>query len=162
LAGTDDASNPFFDPEGQWIGFFANGKLKKVSVAGGLAQTLCDAPGGRGGTWGQDGTIVFTPNSTPVSLMRVSSAGGKAEPQTTLAHDETLQRWPELLPENKALLYTSLTSLLNGFSDANLVVQPFPSGEPKVLVRGGFYGRYVSSGHLVYIHDGTLFAAPFD
>ena len=164
LAGTDDAVNPFFDPEGQWIGFFANGKLKKISVAGGGVQTLCDAPANRGGTWGQDGTIVFTPNSTQVSLMRVSSAGGKVEPQTTLSQGEALQRWPELLPGNRAVLYTSLSSqgLNSGFNDANLVVQPFPSGEPKVLVRGGFYGRYVPSGHLVYIHDRTLFAVPFD
>ena len=162
LAGTDGAADPFFDPEGQWIGFFANGKLKKISVNGGGAITLCDAPAGRGGTWGEDGNIIFTPNSTAnINLMRVSSAGGKVEPQTTFTQGEIRHRWPDLLPGNKAVLYTSATSG-SSFFDSNVVVQPLPGGAPKVLVRGGYYGRYVSSGHLVYIHDGTLFAAPFD
>src|SRR5262249_47492959 len=77
LAGTDGATDPFFSPDGQWIAFFANGKLKKVSVTGGAAITLCDAPNDRGGTWGEDGYIVFTPNNTaPTSLLRVSSGGG--------------------------------------------------------------------------------------
>ena len=75
LSGTDDADSPFFSPDGQWIAFFAGGKLKKISVTGGAAVTLCDAPNGRGGAWSEDGTIVFLPN-TVGSLMRVSSAGG--------------------------------------------------------------------------------------
>ena len=62
LSGTENAGDPFFSPDGQWIGYFADGKLKKISVQGGAAVTLCDAPTDRGGSWGEDGTIVFTPN----------------------------------------------------------------------------------------------------
>ena len=63
LAGTEGAASPFFSPDGQWIAFFAGGKLKKISVTGGAAVTLCDAPIGRGGTWTDDDTIIFTPTS---------------------------------------------------------------------------------------------------
>ena len=77
LAGTEGAANPFFSPDGQWIAFFAGGKLKKVSVTGGAAVKLCDAPTGRGGTWTDDDTIIFTPTSAPnTTLMRVPAAGG--------------------------------------------------------------------------------------
>ena len=163
LSGTDDAESPFFSPDGQWIAFFADGKLKKISVTGGAAVTLCDAPNGRGGAWGEDGTIVFSPDASPgVSLLRVSSAGGKPEPLTSLAEGEVTQRWPQVLPGGKAVLFTSNSHTGNAFDDANLVVQPLPTGARKVVQRGGYYGRYLPSGHLVYIHDGTLFAAPFD
>src|SRR4029453_17515935 len=77
LAGTDGAFTPFFSPDGKWIAFFVQDKLKKISVSGGAPITLCDAPSGRGGSWGEDGMIVFTPNSTVgTALLRVSSDGG--------------------------------------------------------------------------------------
>jgi len=160
LAGTDDAQSPFFSPDGQWIAFFAGGKLKKIAVTGGAALTLCDAPTGRGGTWGDDGAIVFAPNVTQTALMRVSSSGGTPASLTTAG--EVLQaRWPQILPGGKAVLFTS-SSTLAAFNDADLVVQPLSGGAPKVIQRGGFYGRYAPSGHLLYVHDGTLWAAPFD
>jgi Tol biopolymer transport system component len=162
LAGTDNARNPFFSPDGQWIAFFADGKLKKISVTGGAAVTLCDVPNGRGGTWAEDGTIIFTPNfGTGTSLLRVSSAGGKPEMLTSLDQGEESQRWPQALPGAKAVLYTGARNL-NAWDDASIVVRPLPSGARKVVQTGGYYGRYLPSGHLVYIHDGTLFAAPFD
>ena len=137
LSGTDGARNPFFSPDGQWIAFFAGGKLKKIAVTGGAAVTLCDAPAGRGGTWADDGTIAFSPNSIlGVSLLRVSSAGGTPEPLTTLDHGEVTQRWPQVLPGGKAVLYTGSNSL-GGWEDANLVVQPLPTGVRKVVQRGG-------------------------
>ena len=79
LAGTEGARNPFFSPDGAWVGFFAGGKLKKIATGGGAVVTLCEAPNGRGAAWSDDGgTIVFTPNNTPsITLLRVSSAGGK-------------------------------------------------------------------------------------
>ncbi len=162
LSGTDGARNPFFSPDGLWVAFFAGGKLKKISVTGGAAVTLCDAPNGRGGTWADDGTIVFTPDNTvQVRLLRVSSAGGTPQPVTTLAPGETTQRWPQMLPGGKALLYSGAPTQ-TAWEDASLVVQPLPAGERKVVQRGGYYGRYLPSGHLVYLHEGTLFAAPFD
>ncbi len=161
LPGTEDAESPFFSPDGQWIGFFADGKLKKIAVTGGAVVTVCDAPSGRGGAWSEDGTIVFSPNRSSVSLQRVSSGGGTPEPLMSLAEGEISQRWPQVLPGGKVVLFTSSGNPV-AYDDANLVVQPLPSGARKVVQHGGYYGRYLPSGHLVYVHNRTLFAAPFD
>src|SRR5262249_20731012 len=96
-----------------------------------------------------------------IPLQRVSSAGGAPVLITTIGEEEVGQRWPQVLPGGRALLYTA-TSTAGSYADASLVVQPSPNGPRKVLVRGGYFGRYVRSGHIVYVHDGTLFAAPFD
>jgi serine/threonine protein kinase/Tol biopolymer transport system component len=161
LSGTDGAVNPFFSPDGQWIAFFAEGKLKKIPATGGGVSTLCDAISNRGGDWADDGTIVFSPDREGASLWRVSSGGGVPARLTSLVPGEVTQRWPQTLAGGKAVLYTG-NSGPNGFENANVVVQPLPDGRRKVLVRGAYGARYLSSGHLVYIHDDTLFAAPFD
>jgi serine/threonine-protein kinase len=162
LSGTENARDPFFSPDGQWVAFFADGKLKKTSVAGGAAVTLCEAPNGRGGTWAEDGTIAFTPNSNPgEGLRRVSSAGGKVESLTKLGQDESLHRWPQMLKGGKAVLFSAAANPGN-FDDAYIVVQTLPEGARKIIQRGAYFGRYLPSGHLVYMHSGTLFAAPFD
>ena len=184
LAGTEGADSPFFSPDGQWIAFFAGGKLRKVSVTGGAAINLCDAPAGRGGTWSDDDAIIFTPvSATNTKLMRVSAAGGTPAAFGTLSQDAVTQRWPQALPGGKAVLYTEHSSVVN-WDGANLVVAPLSGGTPKLVVRGGHYGRYVSSGlaspkrgllegglasrkqgdggHLVYLQQGTLFAVRFD
>ena len=162
LAGTEGARNPFFSPDGQWLAFFAGGKLKKVAVSGGAVVTLCDAPNGRGGTWTDEGSIIFSPANTPgTNLLRVSAAGGKPEPFDTLEQGEVTQRWPQALPGGAAVLYTSASSTTQ-WENANLVIQPLHGGTRKIVVRGGYYGRYVSSGHLLYVHEGSIFAAPFD
>jgi serine/threonine-protein kinase len=163
LAGTEGARSPFFSPDGKWIAFFAGGKLKKVSVSGGAPVTLCDAEEPRGGTWAEDGTIFFAPSiQAGVDLLRVSSAGGT--PQTLTAPDqasqETTLRWPQALRGGKAVLYTASRELEN-FEDASLVVHTLAGDTRKVLYRGGYHGRYLPSGHLVFIHEGTLFAAEF-
>ena len=173
LSGTDGARDAFFSPDGQWIAFFTDARLKKISIAGGEAVALCDVPNGRGGTWADDGTIVFQADAVAgSSLMRVSSAGGKAEPFVKPADSATSVRWPQVLPGGRAILYTAGAS--GGFEDANIVVQPLPSGTPKVVQRDGYYAHYLPSGlgspkraareggHLVYVHEGTLFAAPFN
>src|SRR6202022_3854218 len=110
LHGTEGARDHFFSPEGEWLGFFADGKVKKISVQGGAAVTLSDAPTDRGGSWGDDGTIVFTPDLR-VALSKVSSAGGTPQPLTTLDKQagEITQRWPQVLPGSKAVLFTSNT-----------------------------------------------------
>ena len=105
LAGTEGASSPFFSPDGQWIGFFAGGKLKKVADSGGAVLTLCDAGSPRGGAWGANDTIVFAP-STNGSLSQVSAAGGAPQPLTKLKEGEISHRWPQFLPDGKAILYT--------------------------------------------------------
>jgi hypothetical protein len=160
LERTDGAAAPFFSPDGQWIAYFAEGKLKKMPVNGGASIALCDVSAPRGGAWADDGTIVFAPASTS-SLFRVSAAGGKPEPTTKLAQREVTHRWPQLIDRGKAVLFTSSAS--NGqYEDANLVVQQLPDGPRKVVVTGGYYGRYLPSGHIVYVHAATLFAVPFD
>jgi serine/threonine protein kinase/Tol biopolymer transport system component len=161
LPGTDDAESPFFSPDGKWLAFFASGKLKKIAVTGGASVTLCDAPAGRGGTWGNDGTIVFSPAvSLATRLLRVSSTGGIPTPLTPES-DTPQARWPQILPDGKSVLFTS-SRIAADFSNADLIVQPLSGGEPKVVQRGGFYGQYVPSGHLLYVHAGTLWATPFD
>jgi serine/threonine-protein kinase len=162
LSGTDDADGPFFSPDGEWIAFFAGGKLKKIATTGGAAVTLCDARNNRGGAWSEDGRITFAPDSTPgTRLMRVSSAGGTPEPlSSSRAGDDVTERWPQALPGGKAVLFTS--GATTAFNDANLVVQLLSTGTRTVVQRGAYHGRYLASGHLVYLHDATLFAAPFD
>ena len=163
LAGTEGATNPFFAPDGQSIAFFGGGKLKKVSVNGGAAVTLCDAPNSRGGWWGDAGTIVFEPQSNSgISLQRVSSAGGTPTRLIPLVASEVSQRWPQLLPGERAVLFSTTTSTAAGFEGGSIVVQRLPDGPRTIIQRDAYYGRYLRSGHLTYMHQGTLFAAPFD
>ncbi len=163
LVGTEGARNPFFSPDGDWIAFFADGKLKKVSVSGGAAITLCDAADDRGGTWAEEGAIFFTPSGQAgVGLSRVSSAGGTPQTLTTPdpAFQEVTHRWPQALLRGKAVLYTAGSR--GNFEDASLVVHTLEGDTTKVLHRRGYHGRYLPSGHLVFMHEGTLFAAAFD
>jgi serine/threonine-protein kinase len=150
IPGTESGSTPFFSPDGRWIAFFADGKLKKVATSGGAPVTLCDAPNDRGGTWAEDGTIVFTPSGGPAGhLMRVSSNGGTPLPFAAVdGAGHAMGRWPQALPGGRAVLYTSAAGV-GTFDEAGLVVQPLPEGPGKVVHRGGYFGRYVKSGHLV-------------
>ena len=162
LPGTEDARNPFFSTDGDWIAFFAQGKLKKVPAAGGTVVTLCDAPNGRGGVWSEDGQIIFNPSSGgSVPLQRVSAAGGSPEPLFGLVEDEVTQRWPQLLPGGRAILYTTAANLGN-YTDGQVVVRPLPDGPRKIVVSKGYFGRYLASGHLAYVQQGRLFVVPFD
>jgi len=162
LSGTENARDPFFSPDGQWLGFFADGKLKKVSVDGGAAVILCDAPNDRGGSWGEDGTIVFSP-VLRTALSKVFSAGGSPQPLTTLDKQtgEVTHRWPQVLPGGKAILFTSGITT-GSYEDAEIVVYSITTGQRKTVQRGGFHARYFPSGHIVYMHGGTMFAVPFD
>jgi serine/threonine protein kinase/Tol biopolymer transport system component len=162
LSGTEGALSPFFSPDGLWIGYSADFKLKKIAVNGGASATLCDVAELHGGSWGEDGTIVFSPGRGPgARLLRVSSEGGTAEPLGPLAEGEAIQLWPQILPGGKAVLYTS-SGTPGAYNNADLVVQPLSGGPRKIVQRGGFHARYLQSGHLVYIHGATLFAAPFN
>jgi eukaryotic-like serine/threonine-protein kinase len=164
LQGTDDASYPFWSPDGANIGFFAQGKLKKIAVTGGPPQTLCDAPGGRGGSWSATGVILFTPNLSG-GLYKVSMAGGVAEPATkfTASGPADSERYPEFLPDGRHYLYledlaentgiyagsldgTAPTRLLPDISNA-VYVPPTP---PETI------------GYLLFRREGSLMAQPFD
>jgi len=163
LSGTENGSDPFFSPDGQRIGFFAGGKLKTISIQGGAASILCDAPNPHGGSWGDDGNIVL---SSSERLSRIRAVGGTPQPVTKLgSNGEITHRWPQILPSGDAVLYTASTSLLD-FDVANVAALSLATGQTKTLVRGGYFGRYLptqgGTGHLVYVSQGALFAVPFD
>jgi serine/threonine-protein kinase len=160
IPGTEGAVNPFFSPDGQWLGFFAGKKLKKVSVSGGVALTLGEASGPRGASWDSQGMIAFAP--TGVSLLqKVPDAGGTPQPLSRFEKGEASHRWPEFLPDGKALLFDAMTSTFN-WTKAQLVVESVGTGERQNLIQGGWQPRYASSGHLIYAQRGGLMAAPFD
>jgi serine/threonine-protein kinase len=107
IEGTEGARYPFFSPDGEWVGFFANGKLQCVSMQGGTPLAVCDTPTvGRGATWADDGTIVFDPGA--VGLMQVAAAGGAPKPITSSdsAFDREDLSWPQFLPGGRDLLVT--------------------------------------------------------
>ena len=162
LVGTQGALAPFFSPDGLWVAFFSQGKLKKISVDGGAAVTLCDATTSRGGSWGGDGTIIFAADARS-ALYKVSSGGGTRQPVGTLDKEagEVTQRWPQVLPGSKGVLFTSSTHGYN-YDDADIIVYSMASGQRKLVLRGGSYARYLPSGHLIYVNQDTLFAVPFD
>jgi Tol biopolymer transport system component/aminoglycoside phosphotransferase (APT) family kinase protein len=160
MPGTEGAMSPFFSPDSAWVGFFAGGKLKKAAVAGGGAIEMAGAPNGRGGSWGDDDQVVFMPDFYS-GLWRVSASGGPPARVTTPAQSGGTHRWPQVLPGSTAVIYTSHDTL-QGYEAAELVLQPLPTGEPVVLQKAAYYGRYLSSGHLVFMKEGTLFASAFD
>jgi len=163
IAGTQGAYAPFFSPDGRWVAFFQLGKLEKVSVEGGTPITLCNAPVGMGGSWGTDGNIIAALNTTG-ALSRIPSAGGAPTPATDLDRErgEVTHRWPQVLPGAKGVLFTANVTVNGGFETANIEVVSLADHRRKTLVRGGTFGRYLPSGHLVYVNQGTLFAVPFD
>jgi serine/threonine-protein kinase len=164
LAGSANAVSPFFSRDGQWVGFFADGKLKKVSIHGGEPVTLCDAPMNRGGTWGPDGTIVFAPTLYS-GLMRVSAAGGSPEILNTpdTSKGEISYRWPEILPGGTTVVFVVAKAKDIGFfTDSEIAVERLDTHEKKILPIQGTYPRYSSSGHLLFARDGRVFAVPFD
>jgi Tol biopolymer transport system component len=164
LDGTQGASYPFWSPDGKFIGFFADGKLKKVEVSGGQPQVLCDAPNGRGGTWNRDGVIVFTPDSLGAGLFRVSSSGGSPLEMTKLdaSRSEQSHRWPVFLPDGKHFLY--LGSNFAGLLENNAIfLGSLDSQERRLLVSTSANAAYAEPGYLVYLRDNkTLVAQPFD
>ena len=162
LSGTENGTAPFFSPDGRWIAYadIPAAAIKKVPVEGGAAAIVCAAPAVRGATWGEDGTIVFTATANS-RLVRVSSGGGEPAPFTRLGPGERTHRWPQILPGGNHILFTAHTS--NGdYDNAEIDVLDVRSGERKTLIRGGFYGRYIATGHLLYVREGSLYAVPFD
>ena len=163
---TGSVSDPFFSPDGQWVGFFSipDRKLKKIPVAGGTAVVICEADTvhPRGASWSDDDSIVFNPREEAwAPLLRVPAAGGKAEPVSTLSDGEVAHRWPQVLPGAHAVLFAAFGTQ-GGIEASNVVAQRLPSGPSKIVLRGAHYARYLRSGHLVYAQGATLFAVPFD
>ena len=163
LPGTDGAFSQFFSPDGQSVGFFAKGKLKKTRVEGGEPVALCDAPGPRGASWGDDGNIVATLDQQ-AGLSLIPAEGGRPEAITTLdlVKGETTHRWPHVLPGSKAVLFISSVAY-GHYDEADIEIVTLKDHRIKiVLPHAGSYPRYLPSGHLLYITKGMAFAAPFD
>jgi len=159
LNDTEGADYPFWAPDGQSLGFFADGKLKRIEVAGGPAQPLADAPNARGGTWGRTGVIVFSPNS--LTLWRVLDTGGPAEELTALdsSRGEISHRWPAFLPDGTHFIYLSQTSVQENRA---LLAGSIDRGKPTFIVRTEASGLYAAPGYLLFLRDTTLMAQRFD
>jgi serine/threonine-protein kinase len=160
IAGTSGAEGPFFSPDGQWVGFWAAGKLQKVRLSGGPAVPLCDAAAIFGASWGSDDTIIFA-TARNGGLWRVAAAGGTPEVLTTPQGGEYSHRLPHILPGGRAVIFT-ISKGAQRWDDTQIVVRSLTTGQQSVLVDGGADGRYVPTGHLIYLRLGTLMAAPFD
>ncbi|MGD8500557.1 MAG: protein kinase [Phycisphaerales bacterium] len=158
LPETNGATVPFFSPDGQWIGFQAGGKLKKLSLDGGRPIPLCDASLFVGGSWGQDDVIYFSPGITD-GLWKISADGGTPERVTTPDEGELGHWWPEVLPGGEAVLFTIWKTSLN---DISIAVYSRETRKRQTLLNGGSHARYAPTGHLLYAQSGTLMAAPFD
>jgi eukaryotic-like serine/threonine-protein kinase len=160
IPGTEGATEPFFSPDGQWLGFFASGNLKKVLVSGGAALTLGDVSQPRGASLGSQGTIAFAPSAAS-TLQQVPDAGGTPRALTRFAKGENSHRWPEFLPGGRAVLFSAaMTS--STWVNPQVAVHSVATGERRNLVQLGTQPRYALSGHLVYAQGGTLMAVPFD
>ncbi len=161
LTGTEGALYPFWSPDSRFIGFFSQGKLKKIEVTGGPAMSLCDAPNGKGGAWNQDGVIVFAPSHT-TSLQRVSAAGGEPANVTEVDPEkgEDSHRHPRFLPDGVHFLYAARVGF-GGQSENSRVMIGSLSGEPRELMPGSSNAEFVA-GHLLYVYERTLMARPFD
>jgi len=163
LANTEGASFPFWSPDGQSIGFFADGKLKKLSLAGGPVQTLCDAQTGRGGTWNKDGVILFTPSGhLGVGLYRISASGGTPTQITVpdKSRIEDSHRWPLFLPDGIHYLYSAIH--LSGRRDLTSVyLGSLNSDEKRLVTKASANVAYVAP-YLLYYRDQTLFGQHFD
>ena len=164
LAGGTPLYHPFFSPDGQWIGFIDLGanEMRRVSITGGSALPIADLSSAlRGASWGDDGSIIFGEERLSTGLWRVSAVGGEPEELTTpdAAEGELNHAWPQILTGSNTVIFTIV---MNPLEDSRVAALSLDTGEQTELIRGGFHGRYVPTGHLVYAVDNTLRAVGFD
>jgi serine/threonine-protein kinase len=156
--------SPFFSPDGEWVAYFdsISQRLMKVPVDGGAPVAVCEAPpSSRGGSWGPDDEIVFTPGYSS-GLYRVSASGGVPTPISNLRDGEKSHRNPQILPDGKTVLFGIATPDITTFDDALIAALDLDSGEIRILIEGGTFARYLPPGHLVYARNGALHAIRFD
>jgi serine/threonine protein kinase len=163
LPGTEGAKAPVFSPDGRWLLFSGQGRLQKVSLQGGAPIDVAPAANPRGSTWGEDGSIVYSPDQVG-GLLSVSSSGGSPKMLTEMdsVDGEISQRFPDILPGGKLILFTAKYKNTTLFDEAKIVVERLDTHERKILIEGGAYARYVPTGQIVYIRGGALYSVPFD
>ncbi|HEY1657521.1 MAG TPA: protein kinase [Candidatus Sulfotelmatobacter sp.] len=161
LADTAGAYFPFWSPDSRSVGFFSSGKLKTIDVSGGTPQDICDAPYGRGGTWGAGGVIVFSP--TPAApLMRVSATGGSPVAITTIDSAlHTSHRWPFFLPDGRHFVYAAIHHEPAKAANNTLYYASLDGKENRELFRSQSNAVY-ADGFLLFARADQLMAQPFD
>ena len=161
ISGSVGAFDAFFSPRGDSLGFFTDGYLKRVSGPGEAVLTIYQASSPRGATWSENGDIIAALNYMS-GLVRFSAVGGTAEPITTPKdYGEVTHRWPQVLPGGGAVLFTAHTNTTS-FETARIKVVSLRDKKVKEIYSGGYFGRYLPTGHLVFVHQDKLMAAPFD
>jgi serine/threonine-protein kinase len=161
LPGTEGSSGPVFSPDGRWIAFFAEGKLKKVALDG-QPVTVTSAPDVRGIAWLDDRTLIFPPGPAD-PLVAMSADGGATRPVSTLAPAERTHRWPEVLPGGKAVIFTvGSPGSPDNYDDATIEAVVIATGERRLVWRGAAMARYASSGHLILSRGPALYAVQFN
>ncbi len=161
IVGTESGISPFLSPDDRWVGFWADGKLMKVSVDGGVPAVLCDVPWPFGFSWGTDNQIVF-PLNEDTGLSRVFAEGGKPETLTIpdKSKGEYSHRLPHWIPAGKGILFTIMGS---GWDMNPRIAVLEPSNRKwRVLLEGASDARYIPTGHLAFLRQGTLMVVPFD
>jgi len=163
LEGTQGASFPFWSPDSLFVGFFASGKLMKIDVSGGPAQTVCDAPNGRGGAWSAGGVIVFTPKVSG-SLEQVSAAGGSSTPLASLSTTNGLLtvRWPVFLPDGNHFLYWAGNPFAVAGSGPNGIYVASLDGKAGQFLFPADSDALYASGYLLFLRGETLMVQTFD
>jgi serine/threonine-protein kinase len=161
IPGTEDAQAPFFSPDGNWIGFCAEGKLKRVSLLGGAPQMICEAQRAREGCWLEDDTIVFA-DEQKYGLWQVPASGGEPRQLTSplrflREEPEHSHLFPHILPEGKGVLFT-----ISSPGQNRIATFSFETGQYRTLIERGSCAHYVQTGHLIYSLAGDLYAVPFD
>lgn len=156
LNDTRNASYPFWSPDSQWLGFFADGKLKKVKAEGGPVLTLADAPFGKGGTWNREDVMIYAPSFSGV-LRRIAASGGESVEVTQGAAGS--HRYPQFLPDGEHFLYFHFNA---SAPNANTIWVGSLRGDAPVRVLESDSGAYYASGYLLYVRAMALLARPFD
>jgi serine/threonine protein kinase len=162
LDSTEGANVPFWSPDSQYIAFFAEDKLKRVAMSGGSVQSICEVPGtADGGTWNQDGIIVFAKYGAAerAPLMRVPAAGGVPTPVTALQKNEVWHCWPQFLPDGRHLLYFAVNQET---ANGAIYVQELGSDRRVLVMMNATRGVWASPGYLLFVREGTLFAQRMD
>jgi serine/threonine-protein kinase len=160
IAETEGAVAPFFSPDGQWVGFFADGKLKKVALNGGGAVTLAQAPHPAGGSWSSEGAVALQPMSAAVQgLQQVAQDGGVLQALTRVGKGQNVHCWPEFLPDGKAILFAG-SPTFTAWGNAQIGIQQ--GGRERNNLAFGSQPRYARAGYLLYARSGTLMAMQFD